>query len=197
MQAALPPLCLLAGALLDHGMARFRAKRVRGLARAIVFASIVIFVVNTVRWSTNEGDADVAGQAAGAMQAAGLRKQDRILVIDRDMYVYLASGANPPASVFFPMHLLCDFAFEGTVSALAKSLESRPAFIVDSDPADGLGCEKPERRALLTSVLADEYRVVGFFGSNDGRQHDRLVLYGLKSHAGNPAPILSANSGQR
>ena len=189
--------CLLAGALLEHGMARFRVKRVRDLARTIIFASIVLFVLNTVRWSVYEGDADVAGQAASAMQAAGLRKQDRILVIDRDVYVYLASGANPPASVFFPMHLLCDFAFEGTVSALASSLASRPAFIVESDPADGLGCEKPERRALLQSVLADEYRVVGLFGSNDGGRRSRLLLYGLKSRAGNPAPILSANSDQR
>jgi len=102
------------------------------------------------------------------MKAAGLRKQDRILVIDRNLGVYLASGANPPASIFFPMHLLCDFPFEGAASALAISLESRPAFIIESDPSDGLGCEKPERRALVKSVLADKYRIVGFFGSNDG-----------------------------
>ncbi len=197
MQAALPPLCLLAGVLLDHGMARFRAKRVRDLARTIIFASVVIFIANTVRWSCYAADADVAGQAAGAMQAAGLRKQDRILVIDRDIYVYLASGANPPSSIFFPMHLLCDFPFEGAVSALANALDSRPAFIVESDPADGLGCEKPERRALLKSVLADEYRVVGFFGSNDRRKRSRLVVYGLKSNSGNPVRILSANSDKK
>ena len=197
MLAALPPLCLMAGALLDHGMARFRAKRLRNLARIIVFACVVIFVVNTVRWScydaVNSGAAD---QAAGAMQAAGLRKQDRILVVDRDLGVYLASGANPPLSIFNPMHLLCDFPFEGAASALANSLESRPAFIVVSDPDYKIGCEKAERRALVKSFLADNYRVVRFFGSNVGTRRSRFALYGLKPHAPDPAPILSATSFQ-
>jgi len=195
MLAALPPLCLLAGALLDHGMARFRAERGRDLARTVVFASVVIFVANTVRWScydaVNSGAAD---QAAGAMQAAGLRKQDRILVVDRDLGVYLASGANPPNSIFNPMHLLCDFPFKSAGSALANSLESRPAFIVVSDPAYEIGCEKPQRRALVKSFLADNYRVLGFFGSNDGTRRSRFALYGLKPHAPDPAPVLSATS---
>lgn len=198
MLAALPPLCLLAGASLDHGIARFRGKRRRRLARTIVFVSVVIFVANTVRWSCYDAvNSAAADQAAGAMQAAGLRKQDRILVIDRDLGVYLASGANPPHSIFNPMHLLCDFPFEGATSALADSLESRPAFIVVSDPAYKIGCEKPERRALVKTALADHYRVVGFFGSNDGARRSRFALYGLKSQARNPAPILSANSDQK
>ncbi len=190
MLTALPPLCLLAGAFLDHGMARFRAGRVRGLARSVVFASVVIFVANTVHWSCYDAvNSAAADQAAGVMQAAGLRKQDRILVIDRDLGVYLASGANPSHTIFNPMHLLCDFPFEGAASALTNSLMSRPAFIVVSDPAYKIGCEKPERRALVESFLADNYRVVGFFGSNNGTRRSRFVLYRPKPHAPDPATI--------
>src|SRR5208337_638271 len=119
---------------------------------------------------------------------------DRILVVDRDLGVYLASGANPPNSIFNPMHLLCDFPFKSAGSALANSLESRPAFIVVSDPAYEIGCEKPQRRALVKSFLADNYRVLGFFGSNDGTRRSRFALYGLKPHAPDPAPVLSATS---
>ncbi len=195
MLTALPPLCLLAGAFLDHVLERLREKRARDVARGIVFACVAIFVANTLRWSCYDAvNSAAAGQGAGAMQAAGLRKEDRILVVDRDLGVYLTSGANPPGSIFNPMHLMCDFPFEGAAIALANSLKSRPAFVVVSDPAYKIGCEKPERRALVNSFLADNYRVVGFFGSNHGKRRSRFALYGLKPQAPNAAPTLSATS---
>ncbi len=195
MLAALPPLCVLAGALLDHGMARFRTRTRRGLARVVAFASVAIFVGSTVRWSCYDAvNAATADQAARAMHGAGLRKQDSILVIDRDLGVYLASGANPPNAIFNPMHLLCDFPVDGADSALANSLKSRPAFIVVSEPYYKIGCEKAERRALVTSFLAENYRVVGLFGSNSGSRRSRFALYGLKPHASQSAPIVSDTS---
>ena len=136
--------------------------------------------------SYNIADGRAADQAATAMRNAGLREGDRIFVADRDLSVYLASGANPPAPVFHPLQLLCDFAFEGAATAFEDSLKSRPAFIVVADPPYALSCEKPDRRALLDSTLANDYRAVGHFGSLRGAKGG-MTIYGLKAHALHPA----------
>jgi 4-amino-4-deoxy-L-arabinose transferase-like glycosyltransferase len=187
MLAALPPLCLMSGAFVEHGIAHSRANRALALARTLAFASVTIFFATVASFSSyNIADGRAAEEAATAMRNAGLRKGDRILVADRDLSVYLASGANPPASVFHPLQLLCDFAFEKAATAFADSLKSRPAFIVLADPPYALSCEMPDRRALLDSILANDYRAVGHFGSLRGAKGG-MTVYGLKAHALHPA----------
>jgi hypothetical protein len=197
MLAALPPLCLLSGVFLDHGIARSLAKNTLALARMVAFASVTIFFA-TVLWcaSYNIADSRAADQAATAMRNAGLRKDDRILVADRDLAVYLASGANPPAPVFHPIQLLCDFAFEKAATAFEDSLKSRPAYIIVADPPYALGCEKPERRALLVSTLANDYRAVGHFGS-PRRAKGGMTVYGLKDNEPHPAVASSSDVPQK
>ena len=130
------------------------------------------------------------------MRNAGLRKGDRIFVADRDLSVYLASGANPPAPVFHPLQLLCDFAFERAATAFEDSLKSRPAYIIVADPPYALSCEKPDRRALLVSTLANDYRAVGHFGSLRGAKGG-MTVYGLKAHALHPAAASSSDASQK
>ena len=65
---------------------------------------------------------------AAAMRGAGLGDDDRILFADRDLIVYLASGANPPKVVFHPLHLLCGFPLPDTASALAEFAQEPPRF---------------------------------------------------------------------
>jgi 4-amino-4-deoxy-L-arabinose transferase-like glycosyltransferase len=180
MLAALPPFCLLSGAFLEHGIAHSRAKRALRLARTAAFASVTIFFVTIICClSYTKADSMAADEAAAVMRSLGLRKGDRILVVDRDLSVYLASGANPAAPIFHPLQLLCDFIFKDAATALADSLKSRPAFVVVADPAYILGCEKPERRALLKRTLADDYHLVGRFGSMRGRgRAGAFALYG-------------------
>ncbi len=199
MLAALPPFCLLSGVFLEHALARSRAKRALRGARTVAFASVMIFFATAVCClSYNIADRGAADEAATAMRSAGLRGDDRILVVDRDLSVYLASGANPPTPVFHPLQLLCEFAFEGASTAFADSLQSRPAFIVVADPAYTLGCEKPGRRGLLMSTLADGYRVVGRFGSIRGAErHGVFAVYGLKAHAPDPAPASLSEASQK
>ena len=197
MLAALPPFCLLSGVFLEHGIARSRAKRALWLARTVAFASVAIFFATVVCYSSyNIADSRAADQAATAMRNAGLRKDDRIFVADRDLSVYLASGANPPAPVFHPLQLLCDFAFERAATAFEDSLKSRPAFIVVADPPYALSCEKPDRRALLDSTLANDYRSVGHFGSLRGGKGG-MTIYGLKAHALHPAAASSSDASQK
>jgi hypothetical protein len=185
MLAALPPFCLLSGMFLEHGIAHSRAKMMLPLARTTAFASVMIFFMTVVGClSYNAADSSAAGEAATAMRRAGLRKGGRILVVDRDLSIYLASGANPPTPIFHPIQLLCDFVFEGAATALADSLKNRPSFIVVADPAYRLACERPERRALLTSILADDYSIVGRFRSPRGSKHaGGFAVYGLTNEA--------------
>ena len=185
MLAALPPFCLSSGVFLEHGIAHSRARRALRLARTAAFASVMIFFVTVVSClSYTTADSMAADAAATVMRSVGLRKGDRILVVDRDLSVYLASGANPAGAIFHPLQLLCDFTFKDAATALADSLKSRPPFVVVADPAYALGCEKPERRALLKRTLADDYRLVGRFGSMRGRgRTGAFALYGRKTFA--------------
>ena len=119
------------------------------------------------------------------MRGAGLGSDDRILVADRDLIVYLASGANPPKVVFHPLHLLCGFPLPDTANALADSLKSRPAFIVEANPIYPRACEIPERRLLLDSALSRDYCQLGQFGNTlTGAGSGSLVVFGLKERAG-------------
>jgi hypothetical protein len=164
MLAALPSLCLLSGAYFEHGMGRLRGLIVP-IGRAAVALSAVLFFAGAVRAiSPIAGDGEGAAKAAAqAMRSAGLSPKDRIFAVDRDLIVYLTSGANPPGPVFHPIQILCDVAAEETASALAGALNSRPAFMVVSEPRVALDCEKPGRRALIDAALAAHYRPIGHF----------------------------------
>jgi hypothetical protein len=75
-----------------------------------------------------------AEAAAALMRNEGKLPEDRILVVDRDLLVYVASGAEPPLQVFHPLHFLCYLPMPETLSALAKPIESKPAFVVIANP---------------------------------------------------------------
>ena len=189
MLAVLPPFCLLAGAFIQHGVALSRAKGALRLARAVAFTSVMVFFTIVISYMSQfDDDGAPAQEAAAAMQGAGLRKGDRILVADRDLSVYLASGANPPTPIFHPIQLLCNFAFEGAANAFEDSLKSRPAFIVVADPPYRLSCERPSLRALLEATLAGDYRFVGHFGSRTALRPQGLKVYALSLHSAACAP---------
>ena len=193
MLTVLPPFCLLSGAFIEHGIARSRAKGALWLARAVAFTSVMVFFTIVIGYLSHTiDDGAAADKAATAMRSAGLRKGDRILVADRDLSVYLTSGANPPTPVFHPLQLLCNFAFEGAANAFSESLKSRPAFLVVADPPFHLTCERPALRALLEATLAEDYRLVGHFGARTTTRPQTFAVYALEPHPLTPARSSSA-----
>ena len=61
----------------------------------------------------------------------GKRPEDRILVVDRDLLVYVTSGAEPPLSAYFiPCIFYAAFRAQEAQSALAESMKTKPAFVV-------------------------------------------------------------------
>jgi 4-amino-4-deoxy-L-arabinose transferase-like glycosyltransferase len=181
----LPPLCLTASAFLGRCGDR-RQGRAPSIIAPTAIAAVTAysaFFTAPLLFSGRDNLAS-ANEAAAAMRSAGLGGDDRILVADRDLIVYLAAGANPPAGVFHPFHLLCGFPLPDGANALADSLRSRPAFIVAANPPYARPCEMPERRLLLDSALARDYCQLGRFGNTlTGAGPGSLVVYGLKARA--------------
>lgn len=187
MLAAVPPLCLLSGYFLDEGLGRLRGSKLRTAARCVACLCVTLFFGSSVaRLALQTGDNEPAVYAAAsAMRAAGLGADDRIFVPERDLLLYLAAKAEPPASVFHPLQVMCDFAFSDAATAMTRSLERRPAFIVAADPPLHLDCEKPERRALFEATLVLSYCPIGRFGAVlAGGQPGSLVLFARKDRAG-------------
>jgi 4-amino-4-deoxy-L-arabinose transferase-like glycosyltransferase len=175
------PLSLASGAFFQYVIGRLRRPSLKFAVRSAVMAAAVIFFAAPAADFVSHQEASLiaAEAAAAAMRDAGQRNGDRILVADRDVVVYLTSGANPATSVFHPIQLLCDFP--GAASAMAKSLGQHPAFVIAADPPLHLICEQPETRALLETTLERDYRLIGRFGKDgsDG-QSGVFAVYGLK-----------------
>ena len=181
----LQPLCLMAAAFVQHWGTRIPGRKRLVMAVAITaVAAYSAFFTAPLLFAGRDNLAS-ANEAAAAMRGAGLTSDDRILVADRDLIVYLASGGNPPEAVFHPLHLLCGFPLPDAVDALADTLKSRPAFIVEANPFYARTCEIPERRLLLDSTLSRDYCQLGQFGNTlTGAGRGSLIVFGLKERAG-------------
>ncbi len=179
----LQPLCLMAAAFIQRCADCLPGRRRFSLAAAAV-AVVAVYSACFTAPLIFAGDDNLAsaGEAAAAMRSAGLTSDDRILVADRDLIVYLAAGANPPARIFHPLHLLCDFP---SPAALADSLKNRPAFVVVANPLYARHCENPGRRLQLDGALNRDYCQVGRFGSTlTGGGSGSLLVFGLKERVG-------------
>ena len=181
----LPPLCLMAGAFVQHWGTRIPGRKRLVMAAAITAVAAYSAFFTAPLFFAGRDNLASAHEAAAAMRGAGLKSDDRILVADRDLIVYLASGANPPKVVFHPLHLLCGFPLPDNANALADSLKSRPAFIVEANPLYARACEIPERRLLLDGALSRDYCQLGQFRNTlTGAGSGSLVVFGLKERAG-------------
>ncbi len=182
----LQPLSLAAGLCFARGVARLAPKMRRAFALPAAFAAIALYSAAPSLPLIFAGRDNLASAtaAAAAMRAAGLSKEDRILVADRDLIVYLASGANPPGPVFHPLQFLCRFAVPGADSVLKNALNSRPAFIVAAEPTYTRPCEEPDRRPMLQAALARDYCPIGRFASTlTSEVGGAFVVYGLRDRA--------------
>jgi hypothetical protein len=182
----LQPLSLAAGLCFERGVARLTPRMRHAFALPAAFAAIALYsaLPSLPLIFAGRDNLASAAAAASAMRAAGLSKEDRILVVDRDLIVYLASGANPPGPVFHPLQFLCRFALPGADSVLKNALSSRPAFIVAAEPIYARPCEEPGRRPMLQAALTRDYCPIGRFASTlTGDEGGAFVVYGLRERA--------------
>jgi len=197
---ALQPLCLTAGMFIEHDLGHFNNPVRRWMWRASTLAiSVYFFAWSAASLYFASGDTLSASEAAASlMRQAKLQPEDRILVTDRDVILYIAARADPPAPIFHPLQLLCDFPLPGAGSAFADSLASDPSFIAVADPAFRLNCERLERRAMLAARLARDYCRLGRFGNSAARgQPGAFVLYGFRKRISGTGTIACEDSNVR
>jgi 4-amino-4-deoxy-L-arabinose transferase-like glycosyltransferase len=163
----LQPLCLAAGAYAQYALGSLPNPRRQWIAGLAMVAVVAFYSVSSVAPLVFAGGSGLraAEAAAALMRQAGQCAGDRIMVVDRDVILYLAAGADPPTPVFHPLQLLCEFPFAGAAAAVSDSLDRRPAFVAVADPALLLDCEMPGRRPMLEARLARDYRLLGRFSS--------------------------------
>ncbi|MGO9458875.1 MAG: ArnT family glycosyltransferase [Rhodomicrobium sp.] len=182
----LQPLCLASGAFIEHVLGRVKSHERRLVWRIGALGAAVLYscwVVSPLFWAG--GSSVKAAEAAAAlMLREGKRAGDRILVVDRDIPVYLTSGAEPPHSIFHPQQLLCDFPRPGAGAALAESMESNPAFVIVADPPAIRICEQHSRRAAIDARLARDYRALGHFQSSVTGWPGSFTVFSIKERAG-------------
>ena len=182
----LQPLCLAAGGFLQHVLGRVESPKRRWLLRGGALAAAVLYscYLSTPVYLAGGNEVKAAEAAAALMLKEGMRPEDRILVVDRDLLVYVTSGAEPPLPVFHPLHFLCYFPMPETQSALAKSMESKPAFAVLAGPALTLLCEVPGRRQAVEARLSQDYCALGRFESSVTAWPGPFTVYGLNERLG-------------
>ena len=152
----LPPLSLLAGVGLDA--LPIRAPRWRWAAKAALIGATLALLVSRALPLIGPAASRLAAerQTAASLRAFGLKAEDRILVVG-DLGVYLLAHAEPAASVFHPLQMLCAFPQLGGVDPLAAALASRAAFVVLPAPNIHMVCEIEARQQEVAAVLASDY----------------------------------------
>jgi hypothetical protein len=197
----LPPLALLAGCFIERLPISLTDVRWRAGLRGVLIVATVAYLLASP-WpllATAPGEVAAAQQIAAQARALGQRPEDRMLVVNRRLAVYLFAGAEPSAAIFHPMQLLCPFPQFGARDPLTAAFVARPAFVVLADPAINMVCELPQRRQELSAFLARDYCAVGqsaAFGSSGAP--DRLTLFVRRDRAGAacradiPPPALGA-----
>jgi 4-amino-4-deoxy-L-arabinose transferase-like glycosyltransferase len=182
----MPPLCLMAGGFIQHVLGRIEGQRRRLLWRTGTVAAALLYSCYIVTPVYFEGldEVKAAEAAAALIRREGGQPGGRIFVVDRDLLVYVTSGAEPPLPIFHPLQLLCPFPAEGAQSAWAESMKTKPAFVVLADPPVALRCEVPGRRETIRMQLSQDYCPLGRFESSATAWSGPFTVFGLKERSG-------------
>ncbi len=179
----LQPLCLLAGTFVQHILGGIKSPprlllwRIGALAICVAYSGLAVAPLLL----EGRGNVKAAEAAAALIRHSGGLVSDPILVVDRDMLVYITAGAEPPSGIFHPQQLLCPFPFGDASRALTNSITRDPIFVVVSNPPIIRVCEPSGRRATLKSRLANDYCALGQFESSVTGWPGAFTVFGLKS----------------
>jgi len=119
------------------------------------------------------GASHLPADVARAMQAAGLRPNDTIYVVDQETTIYLFAGAALPTRYIQSDHLVCDFTLPDTEpdAEIRRIMASGPRFVVISHWRRWMVCERPDRVAIVDTYLARDYTLLTTL-DDDGQSVD-------------------------
>ncbi|MBN8996661.1 MAG: glycosyltransferase family 39 protein [Rhizobiales bacterium] len=158
--AIVPPLLILAAAYCCHGIDVAPARAGR-MAAGLAVAAVATFAIAERQTlfefaAFRERDAAIE-RMAGAIRALSPQAGDRLLVLSRDLALYVETGLNPPVPVFHPTHLMAVFPTPAA-DPLGTALGALPRFVVIGDVSARHSAELPERYAEAEAWLGTHYR---------------------------------------
>jgi Dolichyl-phosphate-mannose-protein mannosyltransferase len=154
----LAPLTLLACA-----GAVFGAPELKRIAGPVSLALVGLLTVGVATATRTKGldpphQTQAIDLAAAAIKASHPGADDKLFVVSRGMWLYMATGLAPPTAYFHWEHTLCDFPGAG-LSRLGEALATTPRFIaVYRGPHNK--CELPQSWRQIDAALAGAYRLL-------------------------------------
>jgi len=151
--ALLPPLTLVAAIAIYHLVGRRHPPPLPMTLAAL--AVTLAWPILIDRGSIAPGlDTEAAAGAARQLAASGVAPDGRILVLDRDILVYLYADRQPASRYIGTQHMLCSFSTPDA-DPLAVTLAARPSAVVLAR-LDQM-CLRDDRKAELMAALAANY----------------------------------------
>ncbi|HVY20373.1 MAG TPA: glycosyltransferase family 39 protein [Bauldia sp.] len=161
--ATIPPLLILAGAFFCHGIDVSERKHGAAFALSIVSAAAAMLYIDHRYLFTPDaflaGDFDATRRVSASIASLHPAPDDRLLVLNRGLSVYVETGLLPPSPYFHPTQLLGVF-HTPSPDPLGASLEANPRFIVIADANTWHITEQRARIDRALAYVAANYRQV-------------------------------------
>jgi hypothetical protein len=126
-------------------------------------------------------------EAAQALRALGERPEDRTLVLERHLAVYVFAQAEPATPIFHPMQVFCPFPLPDARDPVALAFAPKPSLVVIANPGLLMQCDIRARRLEVNAVLAQDYCPVWRGHSfRRGALEDWLTIYRRRDQGGAP-----------
>ncbi len=158
--AIVPPLLILAGAFFCYGLRIASRRRKNAVWLSIALGAVVLLITQHRELFTQDlwkVDRLMTARAVDALHRLGLKPDDRLLVLNRGLDLFTATGALPPSPYFHTTHLLSAFQTPSP-DPLGATLAANPRFIVLANPNILRITELPARLKRAQDYLAAHYR---------------------------------------
>lgn len=155
----LAPLLLLAGACLVYAAPEL--KRIAATARLglLGLATVALSIVYCGDGLGRRQETEAIAIAAKAIAASDPAPTDKLLVVNRSAWLYLATDLAPPTAYFHWEHTLAQFPGAGP-TRLAEALATMPRYIIVADRRQRVKYELAESWRHVDTALASDYRLL-------------------------------------
>jgi len=109
-------------------------------------------------WSNRHPTSAIAA-ATAAIRATRPTGSDKLLAVNRGLWLNAATDLDPPTRYIHPAHILCQFDGRSGEN-LDDALAAAPRYVVVADRRQRLSCERPERWDKIEATLHENYRPI-------------------------------------
>ncbi len=166
----LPPALLLAGLCAARASPEFGRAPEWARLSVLALMSLATALQNFGGHWTNRHPTWAIAEATAAIRATGPSGADRLLAVNRGLWLNAATDLKPPTRYIHPAHTLCEFDRQSGDN-LTDALAAAPRYIVVADRRARLSCERPERWDMIEATLRNSYRLI-VHAAEDSESYD-------------------------